>query len=100
MNTKPIPAVIMMIAGIITCLMAVFNHMELAAFLKTLLIVLVGFYMLGCVIKLVLDFNFPKIMEEPETESEIKTEPELDENGEPIEMQTAEAGSLEAQAEE
>lgn len=78
MNTKPIPAVIMMIAGFITCLIAVFNRMDLTQFLKTLLGVLVGFYIFGCIIKLILDKNFAAMEEKENIEnSEINDENEI-----------------------
>ena len=47
--------------------------METMVFTKTLLAVLVIFYVLGCIVKLVLDKNF-KEMDEPEKEREESEE--------------------------
>lgn len=47
MKTKPIPAIVMLTAGFITCIVAIFQKMELLAFTKTLLLVLIIFYLLG-----------------------------------------------------
>ena len=47
MKTKPIPAIVMLTAGFITCIVAIFQKMELLAFTKTLLLVLIIFYVLG-----------------------------------------------------
>ena len=46
MKTKPIPAIVMLTAGFITCIVAIFQKMELLAFTKTLLLVLIIFYVL------------------------------------------------------
>ena len=43
MKTKPIPAIVMLTAGFITCIVAIFQKMELLAFTKTLLLVLIIF---------------------------------------------------------
>lgn len=42
MKTKPIPAIVMLTAGFITCIVAIFQKMELLAFTKTLLLVLIS----------------------------------------------------------
>lgn len=68
MKTKPIPAIVMLIAGFVTCVIAIYTHMELNAFTKTLLLVLIVFYVFGTVIKIILDRNFKEMEEEPETE--------------------------------
>lgn len=75
MKTRPIPAVIMMLAGFITCLMAIFNRMDTMQFLQILLGVLIGFYILGCMIKLVLDKGF-SIMEKAK---DIEADPSVEE---------------------
>jgi flagellar biosynthesis/type III secretory pathway M-ring protein FliF/YscJ len=69
MKTKGIPAVVMLLAGLVTCIIGIVQHMETMVFTKTLLAVLVIFYVLGCIVKLVLDKNF-KEMDEPEKEQE------------------------------
>ena len=88
MKTKQIPAVIMLLAGFVTCIVAIFQGIEVGRFLKILLLVLIGFYVSGCVIKVILDRNF-KEMEDTETKEE---EPEEQE-------ETKEDGSAEEEEE-
>lgn len=64
MNTKPIPAIIMLTAGLVTCIIGIVQHFSFGMFTKTLFLVLVGFYLLGCIAKLVLDKGF-RIMQDP-----------------------------------
>ena len=78
MKTKQIPAIIMLLAGFVTCIVAIFQGIESERFLKILLAVLIGFFVAGCIIKVILDKNF-KEMEETENEeetSEARTEGE------------------------
>ena len=69
MKTKGIPAVVMLLAGFVTCIIGIVQHMETDVFIKTLLAVLIIFYLLGCIVKLVFDKNF-KEMDEPEENQE------------------------------
>lgn len=73
MKTKPIPAIIMLVAGVIACAAGIIGRMELLDFTKMLLIVLVVFYIFGCVAKLIIDRNF-KEMEEDTTDGESAAE--------------------------
>lgn len=68
MNTKSIPAIIMLIAGFVACLAGINAHMEVAEFLKMLLAVLLVFYILGCIAKAVIDKNFMKKAEADTTD--------------------------------
>lgn len=68
MNTKQVPVVITLVAGFVTCILGFTMHMESARFVRTLVIVLVSFYIFGCVAKLVLDKNFKEEPEEEATE--------------------------------
>ena len=75
MKTKGIPAVVMLLAGFVTCIIGIVQHMETMLFIRTLLIVLIVFYIFGCIIKMILDRNFKEMDEEKEnTESDQKTE--------------------------
>lgn len=58
MKTKQIPVIIMLIAGLVMSIAGVINRIEAVEFLKTLVIVLILFYVLGCIAKLILDKNF------------------------------------------
>ena len=64
MNTKPIPAIIMLTAGFVTCIVGIVQHFSFGTYVKTLLLVLIGFYLLGCIVKLVLDKGFG-VMDDP-----------------------------------
>lgn len=66
MKTKQVPVIITLIAGLITCILGFKMHMGTAQFVRTLVIILISFYILGCIAKLVLDKNFK---EEPEEEA-------------------------------
>ncbi len=76
MNTKSIPAMIMLLAGGVACIAGFRAHMEMIDFLKMLLLVLVSFYVLGCIAKIVLDKNFAEEKEEETTEGEESQEGE------------------------
>ncbi len=68
MKTKQVPVIITLVAGLVTCILGFTMHMESAQFVKTLVIVLVSFYIFGCIAKLVLDKNFKEEPEEEATE--------------------------------
>ena len=71
MKTKSVPAIVMLSAGFVACVAGICAHMEVADFMKMLLIVLIVFYLLGGVVKIVLDRNFAGMNdEENETASE------------------------------
>lgn len=78
MNTKSIPAIIMLLAGFVACLAGMKGHMEVSDFMKMLLIVLILFYVLGCVIKAIIDKNFVETQEETtdgeESQEDFETE--------------------------
>lgn len=68
MKTNAVPAVIMLTAGFIDCILSLYEHVSMFVFTKRLLIVLVIFYVLGCIVKIVLDCNFKEMEETEETE--------------------------------
>ena len=69
MNTKPIPAIIMLTAGFVTCIVGIVQHFSFGKYIKTLFLVLIGFYLLGCIVKLVIDKGF-RVMDDPLSEYE------------------------------
>ncbi len=77
MKTNAIPAIIMLTAGLIDCILSFYERVSLFKFTKRLLIVLVIFYVLGCVVKIVIDCNFKE--EEEVAEAEPEEVPEGDE---------------------
>ena len=58
MKTKYIPALVMLLAGLVNCLYTMLSGMSLLDFTKRLLIVLIIFYIMGVVVKIVIDMNF------------------------------------------
>lgn len=69
MKTKQIPILITLAAGLLTCILGFVRQMETNQFIKTLVIVLISFYILGCIAKLVLDKNFKEETEEATEEA-------------------------------
>ena len=76
MKTKQVPAIVMLLAGLLTCVISIVQHMEFGKFVKTLFIVVICFYILGCIVKMILDKNFAEMQEETteDTEAEEETE--------------------------
>lgn len=61
MKTDNIPALVMLSAGAVDCVLAIRNHLNLRDFLIELLIVLVIFYIAGLLIRYIVDRNFKEI---------------------------------------
>ena len=55
MNTRKIPALIMLIAGSIACIMTYLNHYDLKDMLIVLILVLIVFLIIGLIVKWILD---------------------------------------------
>lgn len=55
MNTKPVPALVSLTAGLVTCIINLVKHTEFQPFVLSVLIVLVAFYIFGVILKIVLD---------------------------------------------
>lgn len=69
MNTKPVPAIIMLIAGLVACIVSFMQQLSFGSFVRTELLVLVLFYILGCIVRLILDRGF-YVMQDPLEECE------------------------------
>lgn len=83
MKTKSVPAIIMLLAGFIACIAGMSAHMEVADFMKMLLVVLIVFYLLGCVVKIIIEKNFSEMLDEETTDGEeTETEEEASQEGE------------------
>lgn len=79
MKTNAVPAVVMLLAGLIDCIASIVQRLSLFDFTRRLLIVLVVFYLLGCAVKLVLDVCVMRMADPPEEETgedEISDHPE------------------------
>lgn len=84
MKRKAIPAIVMLLGGFCSCVIGILNHMDSAAYIKMLFIVLVIFYILGCIAKIIIDKNFPEMTDEEEAveEGENNEEAESEETAE------------------
>lgn len=58
MKTKSIPVILMLIAGALACILGFVYRYETTQFFTMVLTVLVIFYMLGCIVKIIIDKNF------------------------------------------
>lgn len=99
MKTNGIPAIVMLLAGFVDCLIAIRTHMTLGSFTRQLFLVLLIFYVIGCTVKLILDRNM-KAMEEVKTVKEELGEKEEKEGDESQEEATEDDTEKEKQAEE
>lgn len=73
-RTKFIPALVMLTAGLIYCIIALKCGVEMFLFTKELLLVLIIFCVIGTIIRVVLDINL-KILEEDAPGEEDTKEP-------------------------
>ena len=101
MKTNGRPAIVMLLAGFVDCLIAIRTHMTLGNFTRQLFLVLLIFYVIGCTVKLILDRNM-KAMEEVKTVKEELGEKEKEEKegDESQEEATEDDTEKEKQAEE
>lgn len=99
MKTNGIPAIVMLSAGFVDCVLAIYTHMSLWNFTRQLLAVLILFYIIGCVVKVILDRNF-KDMEQEQKEDIKEEEQEEDAEAEEPQQESEEEDSQEEQEEE
>ncbi len=64
MKTKQIPALVTLTAAFAMCIISFINDFSLSFLIRTMFVVLLGFYLLGCIIKLILDRNMSQMAEE------------------------------------
>ncbi|MBO5246268.1 MAG: hypothetical protein J6B28_03305 [Eubacterium sp.] len=69
MNTKTVPALVMLTAGFVTCIIGIKQDFSFETYVKTLFLVLVGFYIFGIILKVILDKGF-RNLDEPLSEFE------------------------------
>lgn len=83
MKTNNIPSIVMLLAGLICCIISIGQGTDLMDFTVRLLAVLIVFYIIGSIVKVVLDINFKNFgkIDEPEIE---ETEEQSDEEVENI----------------
>lgn len=75
MKTNSVPAVVMLSAGLIDCVLSIYQRLSLFDFTKRLLLVLVVFYLLGGVVKLILDINFSSMDDSVKKDAQEGAEP-------------------------
>lgn len=92
MKTKLLPALIMLLAGAINCVLALARHLSPLAFTVRLLLVLIIFYVLGTLVQWIVDANFKQMEEQPEEGEETPGEGDAD--------AASEADGLRAEAQE
>lgn len=96
MKTNYVPAIVMLVAGGVYCLLGIFYQIPLGEFLIQLLTVLIVFWIIGGIIKMVLD----KFMGEIEEKAEEESEEESEENEEDSEDGEASKKDVETEDEE
>lgn len=84
MRTRYIPAGVMLIAGVVTCIISIIKEQDIIRSLSTLLIVLVLFYVIGLITKffvekILRDFKESKVVEgDKQADTEEKEESQED----------------------
>ena len=66
MNTKSLPAVLALIAGLTTCVMSFIQHVDTVVFAKRFVIVCVVFFAIGIVISVIIQMNFKDMVKDGE----------------------------------
>lgn len=100
MKTNGIPAIVMLSAGFVDCVLAIYTHMSLWNFTRQLLFVLILFYIIGCVVKVILDRNFKDMEQEEMTEDGQEEGVEEAETEEPQQESEEEDSQVDEQQEE
>ena len=90
MNTRNIPALVMLTAGLVASIVMFRMHYDLYTMSWVLLLVFAAFYVLGCVIRMMLDkFGMQQEKKEAEQEGEAAQE-----TGQQEERQQTEDGAV------
>ena len=82
MNTKKIPAIVSLLAGLISIIITYMKGTELQESLITLFIVLLSFYIFGSIVKAIVDYLTKEepVEEETEEDGEVLENVETDES--------------------
>ena len=78
MKTKTIPVILMLVAGAMACVLGFVYRYETTQFFTMVLTVLIVFYMLGCIVKIIIDKTFP--VEQPKKDGTAEETEEAKEN--------------------
>ena len=76
MKTKSVPCIVMLVAGLASCLISISQQVDTMEFTERLLSTLVIFYILGFIIKLILDKAMKNLSSAKEDESEADKQEE------------------------
>lgn len=76
MKTNYIPAIVTLSAGFVDCLVALYNHLNFKTFVWQLLLVLLLFFVIGCIIQMIMDKNFNAMEEDAEADVDAEENPE------------------------
>lgn len=87
MRTNYVPAIIMLLAGLIDSVISIYYKLDLLTYTKRLLLVLVIFYILGIVVKIVLD-KYLVLMDDSQTEQTSEENHDEDNPMENIDTET------------
>lgn len=77
MNTKYVPAIIMLLGGLVRCIVGVYDNDDFTLqYALSLLLVLFIFYIIGLIAKAILDKHIPPVDEQAQEEEEETQEEE------------------------
>lgn len=74
MNTKKIPAVLSLLAGLIALIIMFIGKVEMLELLTTLFIVLLSFYVFGCIVRAIVNKCLPPEEEEIDEDEDEQVE--------------------------
>ena len=81
MKTKDVPAIVMLLAGLVYCLFGILYNIPLTEFLVQLLVILLIFWVFGGILKMVLDHFMGEIeVKEEEEDSEASDDEESEDD--------------------
>ena len=67
---RSIPAIITLLAGFVTCVLMLINKITIVTYLWTLALVMIGFYIVGLVLRVILN----KVFEDKDAEEAVNEE--------------------------
>jgi len=73
MNTRPFPALTALLAGGIVCIFSFVQHVDMVIFARRFIITVILFWIIGLVVKFIVDKNFntpENLLEEEEDDGE------------------------------
>ena len=96
MKTNGVPAIIMLAAGFIDCVIAILTHMSLWNFTRQLFL----FYVIGCVVKMIIDRNFKDMEDDQNGEETEESKEEQEAESSEEQEKTEQAKDAQEQSQE